>query len=220
MPVPATLRLFRHDAPVHVLGPGARAVVWVQGCPFHCPGCIVPESWDSAGGYELPVDELAAWALAQPGLDGLTLSGGEPLAQAAALAELVRQVRAARDLSVLCYTGYRLGDLEHRGTPEQRALLAQCDILIDGPYIRSQHADLRWRGSRNQRVVALTERHRAEVEALGAVEGGDRGAGLELTLDTAGLGFAGVPPRPGFREEFVRRMEQRGIRLGTGEGQR
>ena len=202
---------------MHVLGPGARAVVWVQGCPFKCPGCIVPESWDSAGGYELPIPDLAAWVLAQSGLDGLTLSGGEPMAQAEALAELVSQVRAQRDLSVMCYTGYRLGDLTHRGTPDQHALLALCDILIDGPYIRSQHADLRWRGSRNQRVLALSPRHSAEVEALSAVEGHDHSAGLELTLDDGGLTFAGVPVASGFRNEFEARLAARGIRWTAGE---
>jgi anaerobic ribonucleoside-triphosphate reductase activating protein len=214
-----TLRLFRHDSPVHVLGPGARAVVWVQGCPFKCPGCIVPESWDAQGGYELAVDELAEWVRAQRGIDGLTLSGGEPMVQAGPLAALVRTVKAGRDLSVLCYSGYRQGDLLHRGTPEQRELLGLCDILIDGPYIRSQHADLRWRGSRNQRVIALTARHQAEVDALNAVEGGDHSAGLEFALDETGLALSGVPSRPGFREEFMARLAAKGVLLASGEGE-
>ncbi|NEQ18844.1 MAG: radical SAM protein [Microcoleus sp. SIO2G3] len=39
------LRLFSRQSPVSVLGPGQRAVIWVQGCRFACKNCIVPESW-------------------------------------------------------------------------------------------------------------------------------------------------------------------------------
>jgi anaerobic ribonucleoside-triphosphate reductase activating protein len=214
----SALRIFRRSAPVHVLGPGARAAIWVQGCPFKCPGCIVPDSWDSTGGELVSVAELAAWVLAQPRLDGITLSGGEPMAQAAALACLVGLVRGGlpglpgRDLSVLCYTGYRLGDLQHRGTAEQRELLALCDLLIDGPYIQAQHADLLWRGSRNQRIHALTPRHSELVAALGSVTLPDSGAGLELDFDGGGLGITGVPALPGFRAEFEARLAARGVR--------
>lgn len=216
------LRIFRRSAPVRVLGPGQRAVIWVQGCPFKCPGCIVPESWDSTGGESVSVRELAAWVLAQSTLDGVTLSGGEPMAQAEALVELLRLVRSGlpglpgRDLSVMSYTGYRLGDLRHRGTSAQRALLAHCDLLIDGPYIQAQHADLLWRGSRNQRIHALTPRHAALVAQLDAGELADSSAGLELELDGAGLAFNGVPAQPGFRDDLIQRLAARGILFGGG----
>lgn len=216
------MRIFRRSAPVSVLGPGQRAVIWVQGCPFRCPGCIVPESWDLAAGESVSLRELAVWVLAQPRLDGITFSGGEPMAQAGALVELLRLLRTGlhdlpgRELSVMCYTGYRLGDLEHRGTAEQRALLALCDLLIDGPYIHSQHADLLWRGSRNQRIHALSARHSTLATRLAAGERADRSAGLELELDSAGLAFNGVPARPGFRTEFMERLAARGIVTGGG----
>jgi anaerobic ribonucleoside-triphosphate reductase activating protein len=211
---------------VHVLGPGARAVIWVQGCPFKCPGCIVPDSWDNSGGYSVSTAELAAWILAQPRLEGVTFSGGEPMAQAGALAELAELIRSGmpglpgRDLSLLCYTGYRLGDLLHRGTPEQRKLLALCDLLIDGPYIQAQHADLLWRGSRNQRIHALTARHAALTAALGTAALPDASAGLELSMDSAGLGVSGVPARPGFRREFEARLAARGVRWACEETDR
>jgi anaerobic ribonucleoside-triphosphate reductase activating protein len=219
---PVILRIFRRSAPVHVLGPGRRAAIWVQGCPFKCPGCIVPESWDSAGGESVSLIELATWVLTQPGLDGVTFSGGEPMAQAGALAALVRLLRTGRpglpgrDLSVMTYTGYRLGDLQHRGTPEQRELLELCDLLIDGPYIQSQHADLLWRGSRNQRIHALTARHAPLVEDLAAGRLSDASAGIELEFDAAGLGVAGVPASPGFRAEFEARLAARGVRWHKG----
>ena len=40
------------------------------------------------------------------------------------------------------------------GTPQQRALLKELDVLVDGPFILSQrNLDLRFRGSENQRIL-------------------------------------------------------------------
>ena len=203
-----TLRIFRRQDRTAVLGPGKRAVIWVQGCPFGCPGCIVPESWAEDGGQAYGVEELAAWLLALDGIEGLTLSGGEPMKQPAALCALIDMVRARRDLGVLCYTGYRLGDLQHRGSEWQRALLERIDLLIDGPYIQSRHADLPWRGSDNQRLLDLSGRYSAKLANLDI-----HGSGLELAIDTEGMFFTGVPPQPGFRESLEARLSARGILL-------
>ncbi|MBI4493519.1 MAG: 4Fe-4S cluster-binding domain-containing protein [Chloroflexi bacterium] len=53
-----------------------------QGCPLHCVACVTPDSWDSAGGYLVPVDRLAA-ALLDPAVerDGISVLGGEPFFQ-------------------------------------------------------------------------------------------------------------------------------------------
>src|SRR5205823_8911105 len=111
-----------------------------------------------AGGVEVSVGELAEQIVEQA-VDGLTLSGGEPFAQAAALADLVQRVRAARDLSVMSYTGYVLEHLRRHGDSAQHRLLKSLDILVDGPYLANRHAKLRWRGSANQRLHYLTDRH-------------------------------------------------------------
>lgn len=185
------LRLFRREAACRVLGPGTRAVLWVQGCSLGCPGCLVPDSWP-AEGESLPVDEVAAWILRCAGIEGITLSGGEPMQQAGALASLIDRVRGRRDLGVMCYTGYRLEQL--RGA-SQRALLERIDLLVDGPYEAARHADLRWRASSNQRLIALTDRYRA------ALDEADRSAGLEFSFNARGqFTFAGVPPWPGYVE--------------------
>jgi len=205
-----TLRIFRRQDRTAVLGPGMRAVIWVQGCPFGCPGCIVPESWAEDGGQAYGVEELAAWLLALDGIEGLTLSGGEPMKQPAALCAFIDIVRARRDLGVMCYTGYRHGDLQHRGSEWQRALLARTDLLIDGPYIQSRHADLLWRGSDNQRLIDLSGRYSAVLAELGAT-----GSGLELEIDNESLFFTGVPPQPGFREALAAGLAARGILLDT-----
>ena len=205
-----TLRIFRREAPVTVLGPGRRAVIWVQGCPFACRNCIVPESWNADGGELVSVAELADWVRTQHDIEGLTLSGGEPMTQAGALTELVRQVRAKRDLGVVCYTGYTHEHLYAHGTPDQRLLLSQIDLLIDGVYLEQRHADLLWRGSANQRLLCLSERYRDAVTAL--TTEADRSAGVEFFMNAQGaVAFAGVPKQPGFRAEFAAQLAQLGI---------
>ncbi len=212
------LRIFRREAPITVLGPGKRAVIWVQGCPFACRNCIVPESWDEGAGEAVPVAELVEWALAQKDIEGLTLSGGEPMAQAGALAELVRQVRARRDLGVVCYTGYTYEYLRDHATGNQQELLRQIDLLIDSVYLEQRHADLLWRGSANQRLICLSERYREAVCALSAEA--DRSAGVEFFRNDQGaIAFAGVPNQPGFREEFAVRLAQFGIALEAENGE-
>jgi anaerobic ribonucleoside-triphosphate reductase activating protein len=117
----------------------------------------------------------------------------------------------------MCYTGYGIARLREHGGEAQRALLGRIDLLIDGVYLASQHDDLLWRGSANQNINLLTPRY-AQVTADLLNEKGDRSAGVEVVMDEAGaIGFAGVPAKPGFREEFVRRMGAHGIRLSIDE---
>lgn len=183
-----------------VLGPGSRFAVWVQGCPLSCPGCISPQWIPFDGGTAMEVDVLAE-EIADTAVDGLTISGGEPFAQAPALVRLVTAVRERRDLSVLCYSGHRLSWLRERGDAGQRELLSLLDVLIDGPYSARLHADLRWRGSSNQQV------HRLSSRDLPGFDGPDVSAGLQLEVTADGdVQWLGVPPVPGFRQEFERRL--------------
>jgi anaerobic ribonucleoside-triphosphate reductase activating protein len=176
-----------------VLGPGNRFALWVQGCPLSCAGCVSPQWIPAHGGRDVPVADLAA-RIAEQAADGLTVSGGEPFAQAGPVALLIDLVRARRDLSVLAYTGFTLEHLRRRGTGDQRRLLDRLDLLIDGPYLASRHADLRWRGSANQRIHRLTGRH----DDIG--DDTEPGVGLQFEVSAAGhLQWLGVPPVPGFR---------------------
>lgn len=211
-PTENNLRIFRRQSPVTVLGPYKRSVIWVQGCEFACPNCIVPESWDEAGGETIALTELASWILSQSDIEGITFSGGEPMLQAAALARLIDMVRQSRDLGVVCYTGYRLEQLQEKGTADQKSLLDRIDLLIDGTYIESLHEDLLWRGSSNQRLLTLTDRYRQVL--MQQLEMGDRSAGMEFGVDVTGaFYFTGVPARKGFREEFEAGMQRRGITM-------
>jgi len=140
-------------------GPGIRFVVFVQGCLRHCEGCHNPHTHDPGGGYEITVAELLAMIDANPLLDGVTFSGGEPFLQADVLAELAKQCRF-RGLSVMTYTGYFYEDIitERENTAWQELLL-RTDILVDGPFLRKKASpNIPFRGSSNQRILELNSK--------------------------------------------------------------
>lgn len=206
--VPFEIRLARWRPRCTTLGPGTRAVVWVQGCSQDCPGCVAPETHDPDGGTLWPITELAERILAEPGLDGLSISGGEPFDQAAATTALVDALRAHRDLSVLVYTGYTLGRLRRSGRAEHLALLERCDLLIDGPYRRDLPTMKRWRGSGNQIIHCLSGRHRDLIPAFD-----EPFVAIDVQVDADGrLLWMGIPP-PGMREALERRLAAQGIPL-------
>ena len=107
------------------------------------------------GGTEISVWDLIEEMLSNPITDGLTLSGGEPFLQAAGCAQLAEAARN-KGYNVWAYTGYTFEELLLRAQAEPAVseLLHLTDILIDGPFnLTERTLSLRWRGSRNQRVV-------------------------------------------------------------------
>lgn len=204
---PNKLRIFERRSPVKVLGPSSRAVIWVQGCDFGCKGCIVPESWERDAGEDVDISELVDWILNQASIEGITLSGGEPMLQAEALSNLIDRIRTEKNLGVMCYTGFRLEHLQKQGTASQKALLTKIDLLIDGVYVENLQDDLLWRGSSNQRILLLSSRYREFLEVQS-----DRSAGLEFFVtETGEVGFSGVPAQLNFRQEFESRMSNRSV---------
>lgn len=144
-------------------GPGARFVVWFQGCTLGCPGCFNPTTHPAAGGRELDIESLDFGDA-----DGVSLSGGEPMQQPAAALALLTHARA-RDLSTLMFSGYTEGEI--RALPLGAEVLAHLDVLIDGRYVSTDRLATGLRGSANQRIHLLTARHTlAEVEATPVAE--------------------------------------------------
>lgn len=136
-------------------GPGIRMSVFCQGCPHHCKGCHNEQTWDFEGGYDSTVEKIIEEAKKDKLIKGLTLSGGEPFSQAAAMAELARQAKE-NGYDVVCYTGYTFEKLyaDFMKHPEYQALLEQCDLLVDGPFILEEKSlMLHFRGSKNQRIL-------------------------------------------------------------------
>ncbi len=145
-------------------GDGYRYTIFTQGCPHHCHGCHNPETWDPAGGKDADTEELMAEIRANPLLEGVTFSGGEPFAQPAPLLHLAKEAHA-QGLDVWSYTGYVLDELIAMRDPDVDALLNELDVLVDGPFVMAgRDLTLRFRGSRNQRVIDMNAtRERGEV---------------------------------------------------------
>ena len=136
-------------------GPGLRLAIFAQGCPHHCPGCHNPESQDFAGGSDMDTEKIIARMDANPLLDGITLTGGEPFEQPDAC-RILADAAHARGLNVWAYSGYTFEQL--CAVPEKRRLLEACDVLVDGPFLLEERSlDLRFRGSKNQRVLKVSE---------------------------------------------------------------
>ncbi|MEW6498111.1 MAG: 4Fe-4S single cluster domain-containing protein, partial [Cyanobacteriota bacterium] len=136
-------------------GPGTRMVVWLQGCPFRCPGCQNPDYLEFRVNKVVTVDQV--WQVFQqiPGLHGVSFSGGDPFAQAVALAELASRVQDAGK-TVVCWTGYRLEQLQSGKVPGAAELLAHVDLLIDGLFVQEQAGNFVLRGSENQKFHFLS----------------------------------------------------------------
>ncbi len=138
------------------LGPGLRYVIWVQGCPFRCPHCETPEGRNFAPNILINVNELAQDIINRPKIEGITISGGEPMEQAELLANLLELVLAKRpELNVISYTGYQIEQLTK---DDALRFISYLDVLIDGQYIHEKNDNLGLRGSSNQRVHFLTDR--------------------------------------------------------------
>ena len=136
-------------------GPGLRLAIFAQGCPHHCPGCHNPESHDFSGGSDMDTEKIIARMDANPLLDGITLTGGEPFEQPEAC-RILADAAHARGLNVWAYSGYTFEQL--CAVPEKRRLLEACDVLVDGPFLLAERSlDLRFRGSKNQRVLKVAE---------------------------------------------------------------
>lgn len=147
------IRIFGTVEDSIVDGPGLRYSVFVQGCPHHCPGCHNPESHDFTGGQLTDTDALVKPFRTNPLLDGLTLSGGEPMCQPEACRILAEAAHAAH-LNVWCYTGFTWEKLQAEGDPKRMALLQTVDVLVDGPFLLAERSlELKYCGSRNQRLI-------------------------------------------------------------------
>ena len=171
------------------LGPGYRSAVWVQGCKLHCPGCISPEWIPQVTNQLFSVDALAEYLVHDPKIDGITISGGEPMLQAGGLAELITRIRELSEVNVICFSGYRYESLlTNPPSDKVKDFLNQIDLLIDSPYIQSMNENIGLRGSSNQRFIHLTDQ-------LSGSEFASSPRRIEYRVRDGDLLMVGVPPR-------------------------
>jgi anaerobic ribonucleoside-triphosphate reductase activating protein len=171
--------------------------MWVQGCPFRCPGCFNEDFQPFVVRNVVEVNKLAGRILNVKEIEGVTYSGGEPMVQAEALYWLSTTLKR-HGLTILCYTGFTLEQLHRQNDPYVGRLLGLLDILIDGPYLEDKRANLLWRGSANQRVHFLTNVY------LGYKKVAETGlAEMEIIVGKGGITLTGM-----LQEEIARRILQ------------
>ena len=141
-------------------GTGFRVTLWVAGCSHHCRGCHNPESWDYNQGKSLrEVRKDLFDRLDKSYIQGLTLSGGYPLAQSRkSLLELYFLLRRIKkkfpNKDIWIYSGYTHEEILQ--DKFKKLVLSQCDVLVDGLYRYAlRDTSLPFRGSSNQRIIYL-----------------------------------------------------------------
>ncbi len=139
-------------------GPGTRFVIWVQGCSFHCPGCFNPATWDIEAGYLITANSLFEQILAeQDNIEGISISGGEPLQQIIPLLNLMEKVKQETALSILLFTGYSWDEI--LAFTEAERLITCLDVLIAGRYNENLPCTKGLIASTNQTLHLLTDRY-------------------------------------------------------------
>jgi anaerobic ribonucleoside-triphosphate reductase activating protein len=200
-------------APVTVLGAGRRVGLWVQGCRLRCLGCASQDTWVVGQGEERDTEDVAdviATETKARDLDGLTLTGGEPLDQARALALVVEGVRGrlagspqGDRFDVLLFSGYPAAAAQKRAG----RLWPLLDLAVCGPYRPGEPSEQPLVASANQDMLLLTELGRAKYPLP------DDTPRMQVVSDGTDLLMVGLP-RPGDLDAIAGRLEERGVTLG------
>ena len=188
--------------PVTVLGPGRRVGIWLQGCSIGCPGCISRDTWDSDGGQNYAIEDVVArcHAYAADGLDGITISGGEPFEQPLSLAALLTALRAwrqdePRNFDILCYSGLPLKRLKSA----HGDILELLDAVIPEPFKERRPLGPTWQGSNNQPLIPLSplgrERYQAYLDGTLPVS-----KGMQFSVEDGPIWMIGIPARNDMEE--------------------
>ncbi|MEQ1887258.1 MAG: 4Fe-4S single cluster domain-containing protein [Bryobacteraceae bacterium] len=188
-----------------VNGPGARAVVYFQGCNLGCAGCWNPATHSFVGtsrGVQ-DVAEQVATAHQTQFIEGVTFSGGEPMQQAPDLLALIRLLKRTRpEISIGMYSGYTERELDggrfwtHDGIAQEtrRRIWADfkqhLDFAVLGRFVAARPSKLPMRTSANQVLRLFSDRYREEHFNPLEFEVNIESAGL---VQITGFPLAGLP---------------------------
>lgn len=205
----------RAHFPVSVLGPGKRLGIWLQGCSIGCKGCVSQDTWQRDPGRDMTVAQLLGWCrkTATQDFDGVTISGGEPFDQPAALAALLDglihwRTGSKLDFDILCYSGYPMATLQNK----HAKLLARLDALIPEPYIDAKPLAHVWRGSANQSLQLLSERGISRYTRYLNTLADDSNKHIQTMLDGERVWYVGIPAR-GDMAAMESSCKERGVEL-------
>lgn len=154
--------------PIETLGPGNRLVIWTRGCSKHCHKCANPELWSSDGGQDISVKKIVQIIYnihKDSVIDGITISGGDPLEQIQDLIELLDEIKLFID-DILVYTGFEYSLIEQQWEKTIiDKLRDNISVLIDGRYINELNKpEYALKGSANQNIIIFDEKYKEKYE--------------------------------------------------------
>lgn len=160
-------------------GEGVGVSLFVQGCPFHCKNCFNSETWDFNGGKEWTEETKNKFMelIDKPYIKRVSFLGGECLAEQNLdeVLKLVKQIRISfPKKTIWLYTGFEwnllMAKICQSTFPDKdferiieihkkrQEIISLCNIVVDGEYIDEQKdLALKWRGSKNQRVIDVKQ---------------------------------------------------------------
>lgn len=133
-------------------------MIWLQGCSLRCPGCFNPRTHSRSPNRLIRPEDLVTVIKADAvEIEGLTISGGEPLEQPDGLCRLLDGVRNDTSLSVILFSGLEMEEIG--AMPLGSDILRGIDVLIAGRFVQARRLSRGLRGSSNQRIHLLTDRY-------------------------------------------------------------
>lgn len=111
-------------------GPGNRLVIWVQGCKFNCKGCFNPETHPYTKEHLMDVVDLAKMINEDAQIEGITISGGEPLDYPKQIQSLLSSLE--HRITTIIYSGYHYEDVV--SNEDLMKVVKRADLSIIGRY--------------------------------------------------------------------------------------
>lgn len=138
-------------------GPYNRCCIWFQGCNIKCKGCCNKDLQSLVPNHIVTLIELINIVIEAKnkfGIEGITLSGGEPSLQVG-LKHFNNEVRKL-GLGIIMFSGKNKNLLD-------KELIESVDLLIDGPFIEEQLDNNRiLLGSMNKQLSFITDRYKID----------------------------------------------------------
>lgn len=208
------LSLSRIHFPVSTLGPGKRIGIWFQGCSLRCPGCVSTDTWAPLRTNTTISEVLKVCASFSEGIDGVTITGGEPTEQPVALVALLQGLTdiLPTEVDVLLYSGRPFGELSSL----LGELAGLVDALISEPYVESEKQTRPLMGSDNQQLHLLTPLGRTRFGKYLRPRD-ERDHCLDFVADDDGrIWMAGIPQR-GDMARLRELLAEEGVWIQTSE---
>lgn len=134
-------------------GEGVRDTIFLSGCIHNCDECHNKEGQNPNYGKDMDIEELVEiLRINNDMVDGITLSGGDPLYQYEKTLELCKAIKESdmKNKNIWMYTGYTIDIIRERFVD----ILDYVDVIVDGKYEKNLPS-AEYRGSNNQKIIRI-----------------------------------------------------------------